>query len=238
MRTPAALVIGLTLVPAAAYAQADERASMLSWINADRAAAGRPPLVADRRLDAVAEAHAQDMATNRFFSHTSPTTGAPADRAAAAGLRFRALAENIALHPSVRAAHEALMRSPGHRANLLDGGLRRVGIGLVRGPDGVYVTQLFATLPGDAAVPAPIAAPDDTEAPVAPSAPTQTPMTLPATVDPRAWAALVAEAQRHAEALARRHGRRGRWTLPLPFEPPRVAAPSPRWDDAPSPCDR
>ena len=155
MRIPLAVVFCVALAPALAWGQSDERAAMLSWINADRAAAGFAPLAPDARLDAVADAHAQDMAAHRFFSHTSPSTGAPADRAAAAGIPFRLLAENIALNQSVRAAHEALMRSPGHRANLLNAGLRRVGLGLVQGPDGVYVTQLFATYPDDAASAAP-----------------------------------------------------------------------------------
>ncbi len=272
MRTPLAAVLCLTLAPAAALAQADEHAAMRSWINADRAAAGVGPLAADGRLDAVAESHARDMAAHRFFSHTSPTTGAPADRAAAAGVTFRLLAENIALNQSARAAHEALMRSPGHRANLLDGRLRRVGIGFARGADGLYVAQLFATLPGDAAV-APVAPPPDdaddpgaegddasdaddadddgdTPAPFPPRppvvlrvparAPAATPG-LPMRIDPRALAALLTEAQRQAEALARRHGR---WTVPVPFELPRLPAPAPQWgddgdeDDRDAPCAR
>jgi len=257
MRTPLAVVLCLALAPSFAWGQSDERAAMRAWINADRAAEGRPALAADRSLDAVAESHARDMAAHRFFSHTSPTTGAPADRAAAAGISFRMLAENIALNQSVRAAHEALMRSPGHRANLLHGGLRRVGIGLARGPDGVYVTQLFATLPGDTGTTSPAAPPDDADdlgtpddadntaalpAPpearpptpprATPRAPTALPA-LPTRIDPRLLAAVLAEAQRRAEAFARRSARRrpGRWTVPTPFELPRLPTPSIPWDD-------
>jgi len=201
MRIPLAVVFCVALAPTLAWGQSDERAAMLSWINADRAADGRPPLAPDRRLDAVADAHARDMAAHRFFSHTSPSTGAPADRAAAAGVTFRLLAENIALNQSVRAAHEALMRSPGHRANLLNGSLRRVGIGLVRGVDGVYVTQLFATYPGDAAGAAP--------SPVSPAAPD-------------------AEVQRWTGTLGRPSARRraDRWTTAPPFELLRVVIPA------------
>ncbi len=258
MRTPLAVVFCLALAPSLAWGQSDERAAMRAWINADRAAEGRPALGADRRLDAVAEAHAQDMADHHFFSHTSPTTGAPADRATAAGISFRMLAENIALNQSVRAAHEALMRSPGHRANLLHGGLRRVGIGLARGPDGIYVTQLFATLPGDTGTTSPAAPPDDADdldspddadhtaalpappdarPPTPPRATPRVPTTLPALpprIDPRLLAAVLAEAQRRAEAFARPSARRrpGRWNVPTPFERPRLPTTALPWDDS------
>lgn len=145
----------IALAAPLAQAQSDDRASMLAWINAARAAEGVGPLAGDARLDAVAEAHARDMATQGFFSHTSPTTQGPGERAAAANIDFRHLAENIAMNQHARAAHEALLRSPGHRANLLSPTLRRVGLGFARGPQGLYVTQLFATLPQDEATPAP-----------------------------------------------------------------------------------
>jgi hypothetical protein len=237
MRNPLALILGLTLIPAAAFAQADERAAMLGWINADRAAVGSPPLAADGSLDAVAEGHARDMAANGFFSHASPTSGSPGDRAEAAGIRFRMLAENIALNHSLRAAHEALMQSPGHRANLLNAGLRRVGLGLVRGPQGLFVTQLFATLPEDfgvaaASVPSvPSSAPPEVARalprscgaarrgqvwiPAGHGAPTAA-GTRRVIVDPRALQALLAEMQQRVEGIAGPAGMPVRWTVTLP----------------------
>lgn len=174
MRLSLSVALSVALAAPLASAQSVDRsetAAMLGWINEARAAEGLSPLAGDSRLDAVAESHSLDMATQRYFSHTSPTTGAPADRAAAAGLVYRSLAENIALNQSVRAAHEALLRSPGHRANLLDGDLRRVGLGIVRGPDGFYVTQFFATF-RDESAPAPTPTPART-------APTATPAAAP-----------------------------------------------------------
>ena len=154
MRLSLSVALSVALAAPLASAQSVDRsetAAMLGWINEARAAEGLSPLAGDSRLDAVAVPHSLAMGTHRHFPHSPPPTGPPAGPAAAAGLVYRSLAENIALNQSVRAAHEALLRSPGHRANLLDGDLRRVGLGIVRGPDGSYVTQLFATFRAESA---------------------------------------------------------------------------------------
>jgi uncharacterized protein YkwD len=39
------------------------------------------------------------------------------------------------------------MRSPGHRANILDPSMTHVGVGVVRGSDRWYVTQTFLERP-------------------------------------------------------------------------------------------
>jgi uncharacterized protein YkwD len=80
-----------------------------------------------------------------YFAHDSPTLGSPSDRAHAAGVPFRALAENIAYAPSVTAAFAGLMASGEHRQNLLSADFSRVGIGVVEsGLWGYMVTQDFA----------------------------------------------------------------------------------------------
>jgi uncharacterized protein YkwD len=80
-----------------------------------------------------------------FFGHDSPTSGSPADRLAAAGLQFALSGENIALAPTADQAHEGLMNSPAHRANMLNPGFTRVGIAALRSADhGLMVTQEFA----------------------------------------------------------------------------------------------
>lgn len=254
------LVLSICATSASAWAQADDRDAMRGWINAARAAEGLHALAGDPRLDAVADAHARDMATNRFFSHASPSTGGPGDRASAAGIAFRGLAENIAMNQSARAAHEALLRSPGHRANLLSPTLRRVGLGFARGPDGLYVTQLFATLPDDAATPPPAAtraptppiAQDPAEA--APSAATpdtlpQALNALPSLLDPRRWGSVLPNASPAPRAPARTSARAARTLdIPTPFgavrvrlpaqlEAPRVTPEPAAWDDADTGCD-
>jgi uncharacterized protein YkwD len=54
------------------------------------------------------------------------------------------MAENIGVGASVQAVHDALMDSSGHRENILGSGYQRVGVGIVRRGDRVWVTELFA----------------------------------------------------------------------------------------------
>ncbi|MEZ4391414.1 MAG: CAP domain-containing protein [Polyangiales bacterium] len=238
MRVSIPMILSVMLAAPLAWSQTvdrSERASLLSMINEARATQGLSPLAGDPRLDAVAEGHSLDMATHRFFSHTSPNSGSPGDRAAAAGLAFRSLAENIAMNQSVSAAHQALLQSPGHRANLLNGELRRVGLGIVRAPDGIYVTQLFATF-GDEPAPAVPVAPAETpdeapaEAPAAPAAPAD--LGNPAALLPQVFNALpgffdLSRLGRAATPPARPGRRRhaDALTVPTPFGAMRVHLP-------------
>jgi hypothetical protein len=162
LRLVSALASALLAIPGLAAAQTVERhevGAMLQWVNAQRAQGGVAPLTLDGRLSAVAEAHSMDMAGHGFFSHTSPQTGGPGDRIRTAGLAPQTWAENIALNQSALAAHQALVHSPGHYANIMNPALRSVGLGMVRGDSGLYVTQVFATLSGGAVAAPPAPAP-------------------------------------------------------------------------------
>ncbi len=126
-----------------------DRAERLAFelLNRDRVRHGLRPLAWDERLAAVARAHSRDMAEQGYFGHVSPSGGGHRARLAAAGYRALVSAENISHAQSVAEAEQALMRSPGHRANILDPRVTRVGIGLARDPRGELrwlVTQLFA----------------------------------------------------------------------------------------------
>src|SRR5262249_13729476 len=85
------------------------------------------------RLAAAGRQHAEEMFRLSYFAHESPVAGSPAIRARAAGARFMVLGENLAYAPTVDIAHNGLMNSPGHRANVLSPAFGRVGIGVVRG---------------------------------------------------------------------------------------------------------
>jgi uncharacterized protein YkwD len=82
------------------------------------------------------------MRDRNFFSHTNPDGLDPFARAARAGLTARA--ENIAYgQPDAAAVMDAWMNSPGHRANILDCSLTRLGVGVAEGAGGPWWTQLF-----------------------------------------------------------------------------------------------
>jgi uncharacterized protein YkwD len=107
-------------------------ARMLELLNQERGRAGLQPLVRDPTIDAVARAHSVDMLQRGYFAHETPDGRTPFDRMRAGNVQFSAAGENLALAPTVALAHQGLMDSPGHRANILHPAFRRVGIGAAR----------------------------------------------------------------------------------------------------------
>ena len=117
---------------------------MLALVNRERAEQGLGPLTMDPELQAVARAHADDMLRRGYFAHLSPEGATPFDRIRAAGITFRQAGENLAFAPNVSVAHRGLMNSPGHRANILQPGFGRAGIGVLdAGLRGQMFVQLF-----------------------------------------------------------------------------------------------
>ena len=117
---------------------------MLDLVNQERTSRGIAPLVADPALERVARLKAQDMIDNGYFDHTSPTYGSPFDMMKAAGINYGYAGENLAGAPSVDSAHQNLMNSPGHKANILNTNYTHVGIGVVDGgPYGKMFVQEF-----------------------------------------------------------------------------------------------
>jgi uncharacterized protein YkwD len=89
------------------------------------------PLKSDPRLQAAAQAHANDMATRGYFSHTSLDGRSPAQRVRAAGYPSSYIGENIAWgYRDWNAAITGWMNSAGHRANLLRREYQDIGLGL------------------------------------------------------------------------------------------------------------
>lgn len=113
-------------------------------------------LAIDRRLEAAARVHSEDMARRRYFEHLNPEGRDALDRLRAYHPRFVGLlAENLAAQrftpgvgfdPDHFAALivDAWMRSPKHRQTLLRPGFLETGIGVARAVDEIYVTQLFS----------------------------------------------------------------------------------------------
>lgn len=125
---------------------AEAEAELLALVNQERRVAGLDPVRLDRPLAEVGRAHSEEMFRQGYFAHDSPITGSPGDRLDAARIPFLLSGENLAYAPSVGVAHDGLMKSPGHRANILNPTFTRVGIGIVRSTDrGLMVSQEFAT---------------------------------------------------------------------------------------------
>lgn len=119
-------------------------AAMLEMVNKERLEHGLKPLAADPELTGVARAHSQDMFVRGYFAHKNPDNKSPFDRMKAAGVRFSAAGENLALAQTLEIAHQNLMNSPGHRANILSPNFGRLGIGIMDGGFyGLMISQEF-----------------------------------------------------------------------------------------------
>lgn len=125
-------------------ANASVEQTLLSLLNAERTKNGLTPLVNDSSLTNLARLKSSDMVAKNYFSHTSPTYGTPAQMLSRYVVSYRLYAENIAQGASAYSIHAMWMASAGHRANILNPQLTRVGIGVARSSTGTYTaTQLF-----------------------------------------------------------------------------------------------
>lgn len=122
----------------------DPVGAAVARVQATRRAHDLPELIVDATLTGVAEAHNADMHDHHFLGHRSPRTGGPTDRVRSAGFRAVQVAENVAFNRSLADAHEGLMRSLGHRRNLVSAEVTHLGLAATQGAEGWYLTQLFA----------------------------------------------------------------------------------------------
>ena len=128
----------LTLSPA------DEK-NMVDLVNRERVSRGLNALNMDTRMTDVARGKSRDMFERRYFSHYDPDGKNAADRMDAANISYQIVGENLAYAPDLNSAHQGLMNSPGHRANILEPRYRRVGIGVINSTYyGKMFTQVFA----------------------------------------------------------------------------------------------
>ena len=122
----------------------DLEATMLNMVNEERAKFGMHALKADPEMARVARAHSRDMFARGYFSHVTPDGKTLTDRVKAANVLFLTAGENLALGPTLAICHKGLMKSPGHKANILHKSYGRLGIGILDGGKyGLMVTQNF-----------------------------------------------------------------------------------------------
>ena len=122
-----------------------------------RRAHGRRVVRGNARLHRAASRHGADMAHFDYFSHTSRSGASFLDRIRRTGYLRRArrwsVGENIAWGTgelsTPRAIVAAWMRSAGHRANILNGRFREIGIGISFGAPVHSSAQAAATYTTD-----------------------------------------------------------------------------------------
>lgn len=136
-----------------------EERDLIADINRAREAHGLSDLTLDPILSGAARSHSREMCGLAYFDHHSPTAGqtTPMDRyfialrARGEGTPQSALVGENIFYASVTDAtynvdyaHVALMRSPGHRANILEPRFTKIGVGLYRDGQGrFWVTEMF-----------------------------------------------------------------------------------------------
>ncbi|HEX2144827.1 MAG TPA: CAP domain-containing protein [Glycomyces sp.] len=122
---------------------ADTEAAVEDLVNRARGDAGCGDLARDANLDDAARLHAEDMAANDYFSHTSQDGRSPSDRAADQGYQG-GVGENIAAgYPDAESVMDGWMNSEGHRANILNCGYAVIGIGIADRDGTLYWVQNF-----------------------------------------------------------------------------------------------
>jgi len=123
---------------------AAEEGKMVNLVNQARLSQGVRPLAVHNGLTSLARLKSQDMVNKNYFSHTSPTYGSPFDMMRQAGISYRTAGENIAGAATTESAHQSLMNSPGHKANILNTNYNQIGIGIASGSIyGKIFTQMF-----------------------------------------------------------------------------------------------
>jgi len=121
-----------------------EESKMVNLVNQARISQGIKPLTVNSQLVNLARKKSQDMVAKNYFSHNSPTYGSPFDMIKNAGITYRTAGENLAGAATTESAHQNLMNSSGHRANILNPSFTEIGIGIASGSIyGNIYTQLF-----------------------------------------------------------------------------------------------
>lgn len=144
VHTKGAEIVSLPFKTSTFSPRPDLEIRMLQLINQERKKAGLQAMNFDKKLADVATKHSSDMLRRGYFSHYTPEGKSPFDRMKKDKVRFIIAGENLALAQTLQSAHEGLMESPVHKANILHLSFGRVGIGILdAGVHGIMVTQNF-----------------------------------------------------------------------------------------------
>jgi uncharacterized protein YkwD len=101
---------------------------LFDYANHERSAQGLPALRWNTALADAARKHAAVMAQKQSISHQFPGEASLPGRAGQSGAHFVWLSENVAEGPSAQVIHAEWVKSPNHRANLLDRDMDSIGI--------------------------------------------------------------------------------------------------------------
>jgi cysteine-rich secretory family protein len=137
-----------------------QRASLTEWtsfgpeygletsINSARHDAGLSQLSEDPRLVLLARARSQDMANRHYFAHVSPDGLTIFSILDDSRVPWWSAGENLAEsrgYDPVQFAINGFMKSPPHRANVLNSHYQRIGVGQATSSDGMTILTVVFT---------------------------------------------------------------------------------------------
>lgn len=125
------------LVPSAAR-------QLFALANDSRTQNGAGQLHWDDALAEAARQHCLRMAAEGQIAHRYGGEPDAGTRAGQAGAHFDLIEENVAVGPTAEEIHNEWMHSPGHRANLLNPEVNRVGIAVVAVRGVLYATADYS----------------------------------------------------------------------------------------------
>ena len=123
---------------------------LIDITNETRQKYGESPLKKNSLLEQASGYKAEDMATYQYFAHNSPTGKTPWYWLKQVGYDFIYAGENLAVDfTKSRDVSDAWMKSPTHKANILNSKFTEIGItvkeGIIDGHNTIYVVQMFGT---------------------------------------------------------------------------------------------
>lgn len=131
-----AVVAVLALVLSACMTR--EQQAAFDLVLRSRANSGLSALAWSERAQDKAQAWAEYLAQRGSLQHSNLLSGLE-------GMGVKSVGENVGYAGSIRAVHDAFMRSSTHRANIL-GRYSHLGVGVARAGDRWYVVHVFLLL--------------------------------------------------------------------------------------------
>ena len=130
--------------------------NIINLTNQERAAAGLNRLNTNSKLSSAALAKANNMFEEQYWDHFGPNGETPWQFIRGAGYYYVYAGENLAKgFSTAEGVHEAWMASTSHRANIMSGKYKDIGVavveGVLLGKRTILVVQMFGNLTQDVA---------------------------------------------------------------------------------------
>ena len=113
------------------------QSQVLSEMNADRTSNRYSALTTQADAQRKAQAWAEKLARENTLYHSNLPDGIQGH------VRWCSIGENVGYGPSVAAIEDAYMKSPGHRANILNAKWNGVGVGTAKNGNRTFTVQVF-----------------------------------------------------------------------------------------------